>query len=131
MPRDLPLEAETIIDALVEGMFNGDELVKRFNCILAEQLAILTFTYQNDWDKHLPLVHHSPTVSRTSSLLQKKIRTHTVLDFGYPQTPQWQDQSMPADSRTEETQHTFRTAAEFWHVKKGTTVCMNMDRTLQ
>ncbi|KAI3360729.1 hypothetical protein L3Q82_012872 [Scortum barcoo] len=79
-------EAETVANALVEGMFT------RFNRTLAKQLAILTAEHQRDWDMHLPLVlmaYRSAAQDSTSCtaallMLGRELRTPAEMAFGRP-----------------------------------------------
>uniref|UniRef100_A0A3Q1EU28 Gypsy retrotransposon integrase-like protein 1 n=1 Tax=Acanthochromis polyacanthus TaxID=80966 RepID=A0A3Q1EU28_9TELE len=126
-------EAETVVDALVAGMFSrfgvpevihtdqdrnfesrvfktmceklgshktrttplhpqSDGLVERFNCTLAQQLAIVTAKHQRDWDTHIPLVlmayrsaaQDSTSCSPALLMLGREIRTPAEMMVGKP-----------------------------------------------
>lgn len=126
-------EAETVVDALVDGMFSrfgvpesihsdqgrnfesrvfavmceklgihktrttplhpqSDGLVERFNRTLAEQLAIVTETNQQDWDRHLPFilmayrsaVQDSTLCTPALLMLGREIRTPGEMAYGRP-----------------------------------------------
>lgn len=70
----------------------SNELVERFNCTLAKQLAIVIAKHQRNWDAHLPLVllAYRSTVQDSTScspallLLGREIRTPAEMVVGRP-----------------------------------------------